>query len=235
MDSMVFVIPIAVVALILALVLTIIGVVYFLRYQRHLDRALADPGRAGRPMASPHRVVIALCAVLAVALGSLGLSALWDALRTIPPRLESASQIVEAFAEDCTLADTCTLEVDVGTSMAAVLGYGGEGEDAGYRFAVYTNRQDPGERPWYQLRVAGSTTSVERSVRVLRFGGEMALVSLNTQGIAKIVCHNGQTMEVDPGRPFVLVMEDSGFQAYAADGSEIDLNAGGWYEDWALP
>ena len=31
MDSMVFVIPIAVVALILALVLTIIGVVYFLR------------------------------------------------------------------------------------------------------------------------------------------------------------------------------------------------------------
>ena len=235
MDSMVFVIPIAVVALILALVLTIIGVVYFLRYQRHLDRALADPGRGGRPMGSPHRVVIALCAVLAVALGSLGLSALWDALRTIPPRLESASQIVEAFAEDCMLADTCTLEVDVGTSMAAVLGYGGEGEDAGYRFAVYTNRQDPGERPWYQLRVGGSATSVERSVLVHRTGGEMALVSLNTQGIAKIVCHNGQTMEVDPGRPFVLVMEDSGFQAYAADGSEIDLNAGGWYEDWALP
>ena len=92
-----------------------------------------------------------------------------------------------------------------------------------------------GERPWYQLRVGGSATSVERSVLVHRIGGEMALLSLNTQGIAKIVCHNGQTREVDPEGPFVLVLEDSGFEAYAADGAEIDLAAGGWYEDWALP
>lgn len=92
------------------------------------------------------------------------------------------------LSERDTFADTILVR-ETGSNTRVVLPVGEiiSIETRGRGVEVYTLERayQTGERPWYQLRVEGSSTSVERSVLVHRTGGEMALVSLNTQGVAK--------------------------------------------------
>lgn len=91
-----------------------------------------------------------------------------------------------------------------------------------------------GARADYEFRYGGVSSSIEHGVRVFSLGTSSALLSMNAQHIAAIVCHDGQSFELDPDRPFVLLLPTGGFDAYDSAGQLIELDADGWHEQTSL-
>lgn len=89
----------------------------------------------------------------------------------------------------------------------------GVGDDACFEVAAF--------------RYGGHTTSVERSVSIYKFDGTLVLISMNSLHIEKIECHDGDTYETDPNRPFALILPSGGFDVYDNEGNLIDLE-----QDW---
>ena len=52
-------------------------------------------------------------------------------------------------------------------------------------------------------------------------------ISMNRLGIAKIACHDGNTYQLDPESPFVLIIPSGGADIYDKNG---DLEQNWWYE-----
>ena len=82
----------------------------------------------------------------------------------------------------------------------------------------------------YVFRYGGKFTSIGRSVRVFKFEGTTALVSMNALHTAAIECYDGERYEIDPSMPFALVIPNGSYDVYDNSGKLINLTQGWWYE-----
>lgn len=206
---------------IIAVIIPVIIVIYFQIYKRNINRALAENGSKHIRMAPPFKVVSVLVIVFAVCVTSICITLIpyFDGITT-------ARDIEEVTRQHNAVEADWNIEVAMNDSLAAVLAYDMDLSD--HTFAIYKNESEL--FPNYVFRYGGNTTSIERAVRVFRYGGTLALVSMNALHIAKIECHDGDTFEIDPDLPFVLILPNGGYDVYDSDGNLINLAEASYYE-----
>ncbi|MGM9661516.1 MAG: hypothetical protein ACI3WR_00290 [Oscillospiraceae bacterium] len=198
-------------------ILVLIAAGYLRLYTRAINRALVTKGRKPPRMIPPYKVVAALAAALVIA-AALCLSGM--------NRITTARDMEESLRKSQTIREDWNIEIAMSDSFAAALAYDDGLTD--HSFAVYRNTGRLFEN--YQFRYGGHTVSVEQSVSVYKYDGMLALLSMNALHIARIQCHDGETYEIDPDSPFVLILPDGGFDAYDSAGKLIDLEQDRWYE-----
>lgn len=209
----------AVILILLAAMLTLLAACagYYYAYKRHINRALAQPGKKRLRLAPPRAVFILLTAAFAL----LCLTLIVSGLRG-QGRLATLGDI-EA---DIGLPQGWEVESAMDERAAAVLCF--DAEEGGHSFYVYENTG--GKSADYVFRYGGSSTSIERGLRAFSFGGATVLISMNALHIAAIESHGGGRYELDPARPFVLVIPGGGFDAYDSAGAPLDLEQEQWFE-----
>ena len=205
----------------IALLLLVGGVIYFHLYKRNINKALTEKNKPHIRMIAPYKIMTGIVVLLIIIAGVL-IFVKWQPL----DNLSTASDIEEHAREYQDIGDDWDIEIDLSDTLAAVLAYNDDMSD--HTFAIYENANRIGTD--YVFRHGGSTTSVERSVRVFKYDGAIALVSMNALHISRIECHDGASYEIDPNAPFVLVIPIGGFDVYGADGNLIDLEQDWWYE-----
>lgn len=205
----------------IVVLITIIAVGYFLLYTSNINKALVTKGRKHLHMIPPYKVVTVLVATLIICVAVLGVIYLPGM-----SRITTVHDIEEDLQEFQKLNEECNIEISMSDSFAAAIAYDDEQSD--HTFAVYRNDNDTFTN--YIYRYGGHTTSVERSVSVYKFDGTLILISMNALHIEKIECHDGDTYEIDPNRPFALILPSGGFDVYDDEGNLIDLEQDWWYE-----
>lgn len=205
----------------IALLLLVGGAIYFYLYKRNINKALREKSKAHIRMVPPYKVMTGIIIFLIIIAGVLVFGK-WQPFDT----LSSASDIEKHAREFQGIGDDWDIEIEMENSIAAVLAYNDDMSD--HVFAIYENTSKSAAD--YEFRHGGSSTSIERSVRVFKYDGAIALVSMNALHITKIDCHDGASYEIDPNAPFVLVIQSGGFDVYGVDGNLIDLEQDWWYE-----
>ena len=213
---------------IVSLLLTIFTILFLLLfiilgylqiYKRNINKVLDAKQDACKRMIPPYKVVAAMTVLLIVAVATFSAIYISSDPVTSPQELErSAQQLAAETGMD--------MEFAISDDLAAVLLFNEDKSD--HSFKLYENKGRLTAN--YVFSHGGSSTSIEESVRVFRYSGELALFSLNELQIARIVCHDGETHLVDPDRPFVLIIPSGGADFYNKAGDLIDLDQGGWYE-----
>ncbi len=208
-----------IIAIMAVMVLATIG--YFLLYTSVINKALATKGRKHLHMMPPYKVVIASAVIFVIGTVVLGTFYLLGINRIVTAHdLEVNMRKYQAVNEEW------NVEIAMSDDFAAVIAYDDNLTD--HTFAVYKNANDTFTD--YEYRYGGHTTSVERSVSVYKFDGTLVLISMNALHISKIECHDGDCYEIDPARPFVLIVQSGGFDVFDNKGNLIDLEQDWWYE-----
>ena len=172
-------------------------------------------------MVPPYKVLLALVILLAVVGTSYAV--------TIIPNMERLSTVndieddVRSFQK---ISDDWNVEIAMNDRIAAVIAY--DNQEGKHTFSIYENKGNKNAN--YMFRYGGKSTSIERGIRVFKFEGTTALISMNALRIATIECHDGNRYEVDPNTPFVLVIPSGGFDVYDENGKLIDITQVDWYE-----
>lgn len=205
----------------IALLLLVGGAIYFYLYKRNINKALTEKNKAHIRMVPPYKVMTGIIILLIIVAGILILGK-WQSFDA----LTTASDIEEHAREFQDISNDWDIEIEMTDTIAAVLAYNDDKSD--HVFAIYESANKSAVD--YKFRHGGSSTSIERSVRVFKYDGAIALVSMNALHITKIECHDGASYEIDPNTPFVLIIQSGGFDVYGADGSKIDLEQDWWYE-----
>lgn len=209
-------------ALIIIIISTpIILAVYFKVYKRNINRALTTSGEKHLHMIPPYKVVSVLFVVFTICVVSLVI--------TIFPyfnRTTTAQEIEEQLRQNNTVQSDWDIEIAMDSNIAAALAYDPNLTD--YSFAIYRNAHN--RFPDYEFRYGGSTASVEHGVRIFEYARSLALVSMNELHIAKIECHDGAVFEIDPTRPFVIILPSGGFDVYDNSGNLINIKEHSHYE-----
>ncbi len=195
--------------------------VYFFIYKRHINKVLVEPQKKHIKMVPPYMVVLVLTIVFAV----IGTSF----LITIQPRLNRISTVSEIEKDARSfqgISNDWDIEITMDDRIAAVIAYNEQKDE--HAFSIYEN-EGKGKTN-YVFRYGGKSTSIERSVRVFKFEGTTAFISMNALHIAAIECHDGERYEIDPNMPFVLVVPSGGFDIFDSSGNSVDLSQDWWYE-----
>ena len=201
-------------------VFTLIAIGYFLLYTSIINRALATTGRKRLNMIPPYKIVIALFIIFLICTVVFGIIYLPDM-----NRISTVHDIEESLREFQAVNEEWNIEIAMSDNVAAVLAYDDNLTD--HTFAIYRNENDTFKN--YVYRYGGHTTSIEKSVRVYQYDGMLVLLSMNALHIAAIECHDGGIYEIDPNRPFFLIIPSGGFDVYD-EGNLIDLEQDWWYE-----
>ncbi len=201
-----------------AAVLMGLGAIYFLVYRHYINQVLHNPAQKHRKMVPPYKMLPVL---LVVGIGSLVVMGL-----TNQSGFSTAAAIEADVRRSADVGVDWNVEIAMEERLAAVIAYDQNKQE--HRFAVYEERGKLGTR--YVFRYGGSAVSIERSVRVFRFEGSMALVSMNALGVCVIETASGERYEIDPNSPFVVVAADGDFHAYDENGNMIVLTQDPWYE-----
>lgn len=204
----------------IAVLLAAAVLVYLQIYKRNINKALNAKAGIHRHMVPPHNMA-ALSVVLVAAVVVLGI--------IVAPnfnRITNAHEIEQAAREFQAIGNEWNVEMGMADNFAAVLFYNEDRSD--HSFAIYRNTNEV--RANYVFWYGGNSTSIQRSVRVFKYDGALALISMNELHIAKIECHDGETYVLDPNSPFVFVIPGGGFDVYDKNGNLIDLEQDWWYE-----
>ena len=219
----------------LSLILAILAVIavlllaifcYLQIYQKHINKALGSEAYTHKHMISPRKVAIILGGILITAAAVLALS-FWASKGPLTSR-----EMLEDDARKRAETRGMDVEIVFTDELAAILFYDGSRSD--HSFEIYENKGIILEN--YVYSHGGSSTSIERSVRTFRYeGDQLILFSMNKLGIAKIVCHDGETCFVDPDLPFVLILPAGAMDFYDERGNLVNLGQDWWYEatDWS--
>ena len=136
-----------------------------------------------------------------------------------PEKLEEdirySQQIDESWAVTGSVSD----------SMAAYISYPDDKSD--HTFSVYLKRS--GLSYGYFFRAGGSIGEIDDSIKEFTFEGcnELALVSMNTQKIARLEIDNGieiKAVELDSEKPFAVVLDKNAgeLRFYDAEGKAVE-------------
>ena len=194
---------------------------YLLIYKKHINKVLIEPDKKHIKLVPPYKVLLVLIIVFAIVGTSFAV--------TIIPNTEHLSTVndieedVRSFQK---ISDDWNIEIAMNERIAAVIAY--DNQESEHTFSIYENKGST--KTNYVFRYGGKSTSIERGIRVFRFEGTTALISMNILHIAAVECHDGERYEVDPNTPFVLVIPSGGFDVYDENGNLIDITQAGWYE-----
>ena len=204
-----------------AFVLLAVCTIYFFVYKHHINKVLVEPQKKHMKMIPPYKIMLALILVVAV----IGTSF----IITIMPKLDrisTATEIETDVRNFQKIGSDWDIEIAMNEYFAAVIAYDSTKGD--HTFAIYKNDGKVGTN--YVFRYGGKSTSIERSVRVFKFEGATAFVSMNALHIAAIECHDGERYEIDPNMPFALIIPNGGYDIYDNNGNLVDLTQDRWYE-----
>ena len=194
---------------------------YLLIYKKHINKVLIEPDKKHIKLVPPYKVLLVLIIVFAIVGTSFAV--------TIIPNTEHLSTVndieedVRSFQK---ISDDWNIEIAMNERIAAVIAY--DNQESEHTFSIYENKGST--KTNYVFRYGGKSTSIERGIRVFKFEGTTALISMNILHIAAVECHDGERYEVDPNTPFVLVIPSGGFDVYDENGNLIDITQAGWYE-----
>lgn len=210
-------------ALIIIIISTpIILAVYFKAYKRNINRALTTSGEKHLHMIPPYKVVSVLFVIFTICVVVV-------LVITIAPnfnRTTTAQEIEEQLRQKSNVQSDWDIEIAMDSNIAVALAYAPDLTD--YSFSVYRNANE--KSPDYEFRYGGNTASVEHGIRIFEYAGSLALVSMNELHIAKIECHDGTVFEIDPTRPFVIILPSGGFDVYDNSGNPINITEHPHYE-----
>lgn len=194
---------------------------YLLIYKKHINKVLIEPDKKHIKLVPPYKVLLVLIIVFAIVVTSF-------AVTLIPntEHLSTVNDIEEDVRSFQKISDDWNIEIAMNERIAAVIAY--DNQESEHTFSIYENKGST--KTNYVFRYGGKSTSIERGIRVFRFEGTAALISMNILHIAAIECHDGERYEVDPNTPFVLVIPSGGFDVYDENGNLIDITQAGWYE-----
>lgn len=202
-------------------VICLVCVGYLFVYKKHINKVLIEPEKKHIKLVPPYKVLLVLVILLAVVGTSFAV--------TIISNMEHLSTVndiennVRSFQK---ISDDWNVEIAMNDRIAAVIAY--DNQESEHTFSIYENKGNANAN--YVFRYGGKSTSIERGIRVFKFEGTTALISMNTLRIAAIECHDGDRYELDPNTPFVLVIPSGGFDVYDENGKLIDITQAGWYE-----
>ena len=194
---------------------------YLLIYKKHINKVLIEPDKKHIKLVPPYKVLLVLIIVFAIVVTSF-------AVTLIPntEHLSTVNDIEEDVRSFQKISDDWNIDIAMNERIAAVIAY--DNQESEHTFSIYENKGST--KTNYVFRYGGKSTSIERGIRVFRFEGTTALISMNILHIAAIECHDGERYEVDPNTPFVLVIPSGGFDVYDENGNLIDITQVGWYE-----
>ena len=194
---------------------------YLLIYKKHINKVLIEPDKKHIKLVPPYKVLLVLIIVFAIVVTSF-------AVTLIPntEHLSTVNDIEEDVRSFQKISDDWNIEIAMNERIAAVIAY--DNQESEHTFSIYENKDST--KTNYVFRYGGKSTSIERGIRVFKFEGTTALISMNILHIAAIECHDGERYEVDPNTPFVLVIPSGGFDVYDENGNLIDITQAGWYE-----
>ena len=194
---------------------------YLLIYKKHINKVLIEPDKKHIKLVPPYKVLLVLIIVFAIVVTSF-------AVTLIPntEHLSTVNDIEEDVRSFQKISDDWNIEIAMNERIAAVIAY--DNQESEHTFSIYENKGST--KTNYVFRYGGKSTSIERGIRVFKFEGTTALISMNTLRIAAIECHDGDRYELDPNTPFVLVIPSGGFDVYDENGKLIDITQAGWYE-----
>lgn len=182
---------------------------YLLIYKKHINKVLIEPDKKHIKLVPPYKVLLVLIIVFAIVVTSF-------AVTLIPntEHLSTVNDIEEDVRSFQKISDDWNIEIAMNERIAAVIAY--DNQESEHTFSIYENKGST--KTNYVFRYGGKSTSIERGIRVFRFEGTTALISMNILHIAAIECHDGERYEVDPNTPFVLVIPSGGFDVYDENG-----------------
>ena len=194
---------------------------YLLIYKKHINKVLIEPDKKHIKLVPPYKVLLVLIIVFAIVVTSF-------AVTLIPntEHLSTVNDIEEDVRSFQKISDDWNIEIAMNERIAAVIAY--DNQESEHTFSIYENKGST--KTNYVFRYGGKSTSIERGIRVFKFEGATALISMNILHIAAIECHDGERYEVDPNTPFVLVIPSGGFDVYDENGKLIDITQADWYE-----
>ena len=194
---------------------------YLLIYKKHINKALIEPDKKHIKLVPPYKVLLVLIIVFAIVVTSF-------AVTLIPntEHLSTVNDIEEDVRSFQKISDDWNIEIAMNERIAAVIAY--DNQESEHTFSIYENKDST--KTNYVFRYGGKSTSIERGIRVFKFEGTTALISMNILHIAAVECHDGERYEIDPNNPFVLVIPSGGFDVYDENGKLIDITQADWYE-----
>ena len=194
---------------------------YLLIYKKHINKVLIEPDKKHIKLVPPYKVLLVLIIVFAIVVTSF-------AVTLIPntEHLSTVNDIEEDVRSFQKISDDWNIEIAMNERIAAVIAY--DNQESEHTFSIYENKGNT--KTNYVFRYGGKSTSIERGIRVFRFEGTTALISMNILHIAAVECHDGERYEIDPNNPFVLVIPSGGFDVYDENGKLIDITQADWYE-----
>ena len=194
---------------------------YLLIYKKHINKVLIEPDKKHIKLVPPYKVLLVLIIVFAIVVTSF-------AVTLIPntEHLSTVNDIEEDVRSFQKISDDWNIEIAMNERIAAVIAY--DNQESEHTFSIYENKGST--KTNYVFRYGGKSTSIERGIRVFKFEGTTALISMNILHIAAVECHDGERYEIDPNNPFVLVIPSGGFDVYDENGKLIDITQAGWYE-----
>lgn len=194
---------------------------YLLIYKKHINKVLIEPDKKHIKLVPPYKVLLVLIIVFAIVVTSF-------AVTLIPntEHLSTVNDIEEDVRSFQKISDDWNIEIAMNERIAAVIAY--DNQESEHTFSIYENKGST--KTNYVFRYGGKSTSIERGIRVFRFEGTTALISMNILHIAAVECHDGERYEIDPNNPFVLVIPSGGFDVYDENGKLIDITQADWYE-----
>ena len=194
---------------------------YLLIYKKHINKVLIEPDKKHIKLVPPYKVLLVLIIVFAIVVTSF-------AVTLIPntEHLSTVNDIEEDVRSFHKISDDWNIEIAMNERIAAVIAY--DNQESEHTFSIYENKGST--KTNYVFRYGGKSTSIERGIRVFKFEGTTALISMNILHIAAVECHDGERYEIDPNNPFVLVIPSGGFDVYDENGKLIDITQADWYE-----
>lgn len=194
---------------------------YLLIYKKHINKVLIEPDKKHIKLVPPYKVLLVLIIVFAIVVTSF-------AVTLIPntEHLSTVNDIEEDVRSFQKISDDWNIEIAMNERIAAVIAY--DNQESEHTFSIYENKGNT--KTNYVFRYGGKSTSIERGIRVFKFEGTTALISMNILHIAAVECHDGERYEIDPNNPFVLVIPSGGFDVYDENGKLIDITQADWYE-----
>lgn len=194
---------------------------YLLIYKKHINKVLIEPDKKHIKLVPPYKVLLVLIIVFAIIVTSF-------AVTLIPntEHLSTVNDIEEDVRSFQKISDDWNIEIAMNERIAAVIAY--DNQESEHIFSIYENKGSI--KTNYVFRYGGKSTSIERGIRVFKFEGKTALISMNILHIAAVECHDGERYEIDSNNPFVLVIPSGGFDIYDENGKLIDITQADWYE-----
>ncbi len=132
-------------------------------------------------------------------------------------RISNANQLEQAARQSKTIGEDWNVQLAKTDDLAVLLFYSNDMSD--HSFSIYRNKNKV--FPNYVFIRGGSLSEIERSILTYNYDGSLVLLSMNSDRIAQIICHDGETYEVNPDSPFAIIVPQGGYDILNEAGNRI--------------